>query len=83
MPASTKSRLVLIVMPDLIGHLLKFTKKIYILDMANESNDIKNLDLDALIGNMSSINSEDYWFTKVSNIEEHDETAEPKQNKTN
>ena len=83
MPASTKSRLVLIVMPDLIGHLLKFTKKIYILDMANENNDIKNLDLDALIGNMSSINSEDYWFTKVSNIEEHDETAEPKQNKTN
>ena len=70
-------------MPDLIGHLLKFTKKIYILDMANENNDIKNLDLDALIGNMSSINSEDYWFTKVSNIEEHDETAEPKQNKTN
>ena len=51
--------------------------------MANENNDIKNLDLDALIGNMSSINSEDYWFTKVSNIEEHDETAEPKQNKTN
>ena len=70
-------------MPDLIGHLLKSTKKIYILDMANENNDIKNLDLDALIGNMSSINSEDYWFTKVSNIEEHDETAEPKQNKTN
>ena len=68
-------------MPDLIGHLLKFTKKIYILDMANENNDIKNLDLDALIGNMSSINSEDYWFTKVSNIEEHDETAEPKQDK--
>jgi len=66
-------------MPDLIGHLLKFTKKIYILDMANENNDIKNLDLDALIGNMSSINSEDYWFTKVSNIEEHDETAAPKQ----
>ena len=65
----------------MIGHLLKFTKKIYILDMANENNDIKNLDLDALIGNMSSINSEDYWFTKVSNIEEHDETAEPKQDK--
>jgi hypothetical protein len=49
--------------------------------MANEKDDIKNLDLDALIGNMSSINSEDYWFTKVSNIEEHDETAEPKQDK--
>ena len=65
----------------MIGHLLKFAKKIYILDMANENNDIKNLDLDALIGNMSSINSEDYWFTKVSNIEEHDETAEPKQDK--
>ena len=47
--------------------------------MPNENNDIQNLDLDALIGNMSSINSEDYWFTKVSNIEEHDETAEPKQ----
>ena len=47
--------------------------------MANENNDIKNLDLDALIGNMSSINSEDYWFTKVSKIEEHDETAELKQ----
>ena len=65
----------------MIRHLLKFAKKIYILDMANENNDIKNLDLDALIGNMSSINSEDYWFTKVSNIEEHDETAEPKQDK--
>jgi len=49
--------------------------------MANENDDIKNLDLDALIGNMSSINSEDYWFTKVSNIEEHDETAEQKQDK--
>ena len=48
--------------------------------MPNENNDIKNLDLDALIGNMSSINSEDYWFTKVSKIEEHDETAEPKPN---
>ena len=47
--------------------------------MANENNDIKNLDLDALIGNMSSINSEDYWFTKVSKIEEHYKTAEPKQ----
>jgi len=68
-------------MTGMIRHLLKFAKKIYILDMANENNDIKNLDLDALIGNMSSINSEDYWFTKVSNIEEHDETAEPKQDK--
>ena len=47
--------------------------------MPNENNDIKNLDLDALIGNMSSINSEDYWFTKVSKIAEHDETAAPKQ----
>ena len=55
------------------------SRKIYILYMANENNDIKNLDLDQLIGNMSSINSEDYWFTKVSKIEEHDETAEPKQ----
>jgi len=51
----------------------------YIHYMPNENNDIKNLDLDQLIGNMSSINSEDYWFTKVSQIEEHDETAEPKQ----
>ena len=50
----------------------------YILDMPNENNDIKNLDLDQLIGNMSSINSEDYWFTKVSKIEEHDETAPQK-----
>ncbi|MBR3072682.1 hypothetical protein [Fibrobacter sp.] len=50
--------------------------------MANENNDIKNLDLDALIGNMSSINSEDYWFTKVSQIEEHDETESSKQDKT-
>ena len=56
-----------------------FSNDFYIHYMANENNDIKNLDLDALIGNMSSINSEDYWFTKVSNIEEHDETAEPKQ----
>ena len=51
--------------------------------MPNENTDIKNLDLDALIGNMSSINSEDYWFTKVSKIEEHDETTEPKQDKPN
>jgi hypothetical protein len=43
--------------------------------MPNENNDLKNIDLDALIGNMSSINSEDYWFTKVSKIEEHDEKA--------
>ena len=48
---------------------------IYILHMPNENNDLKNIDLDALIGNMSSINSEDYWFTKVSQIEEHDEKA--------
>ena len=43
--------------------------------MPNENNDLKNIDLNALIGNMSSINSEDYWFTKVSQIEEHDEKA--------
>ena len=49
--------------------------KIYILGMPNENDDLKNIDLDALIGNMSSINSEDYWFTKVSKIEEHDEKA--------
>ena len=52
-----------------------FCQIIYILHMPNENNDLKNIDLDALIGNMSSINSEDYWFTKVSQIEEHDEKA--------
>ena len=46
--------------------------------MPNKNNDIQNLDLDQLIGNMSSINSEDYWFTKVSKIEKHDETAPQK-----
>ena len=49
--------------------------------MPNENNDIQNLDLDALIGNMSSINSEDYWFTKVSKIEEHNETVNPEPSK--
>ncbi len=43
--------------------------------MPNENNNLKDIDLDALVGNMSSINSEDYWFTKVSQIEEHDEKA--------
>ncbi len=52
-----------------------FCQIIYILHMPNENNDLKNIDLDALIGNMSSINSEDYWFTKVFQIEEHDEKA--------
>ena len=52
-----------------------FCQIIYILHMPNENNDLKNIDLEALIGNMSSINSEDYWFTKVSKIEEHEETA--------
>jgi len=42
--------------------------------MANEK---EELDLDAIINNMSSINSEDYWFTKVSNVEEHDASANP------
>lgn len=56
-----------------------FCQIIYILHMPNENNDLKNIDLDALIGNMSSINSEDYWFTKVSQIEEHDEKAPDKQ----
>jgi hypothetical protein len=46
--------------------------------MPNENNNLKDIDLDALIGNMSSINSEDYWFTKVSQIEEHDESAPQK-----
>ena len=48
---------------------------LYIQDMPNEKNDLSNIDLDALVNNMSSINSEDYWFTKVSQIEEHDEKA--------
>ena len=47
--------------------------------MPNENNDLNNIDLDALVNNMSSINSEDYWFTKVSKIEEHDEKAPKKQ----
>ncbi len=38
-------------------------------------NENENLDLDAVINNMSSINSEDYWFKKVSQFEEHDEFA--------
>lgn len=42
--------------------------------MPNE-NENQELDLDAIINNMSSINSEDYWFKKVSQIEEHDETV--------
>lgn len=52
-----------------------FCQIIYILHMPNENNDLKNIDLEALVSNMSSINSEDYWFTKVSQIEEHDEKA--------
>ena len=47
--------------------------------MPNEKNDLSNIDLDALVNNMSSINSEDYGFTKVSKIEEHDEKAPDKQ----
>lgn len=52
--------------------------------MPNENNDLSNIDLDALVNNMSSINSEDYWFTKVSKIEEHDESTseKPDSNKT-
>ena len=46
--------------------------------MSNENKDLSNIDLDALVNNMSSINSEDYWFTKVSQIEEHDEKAADK-----
>ncbi|MBQ3839015.1 MAG: hypothetical protein IKC23_03840 [Fibrobacter sp.] len=46
--------------------------------MPNENNDLSNIDLDALVNNMSSINSEDYWFTKVSKIEEHDESTSEK-----
>ncbi len=43
--------------------------------MPNEEKDLDSkIDLDAIINNMSSVNSEDYWFTKVSKIEEHDET---------
>ncbi|SHL09281.1 hypothetical protein SAMN05720468_11353 [Fibrobacter sp. UWEL] len=46
----------------------------YLQHMPNENNK-EELDLEAIINNMSSINSEDYWFTKVSNIEEHDEST--------
>lgn len=55
-----------------------FCQIIYILHMPNENNDLSNIDLDALVNNMSSINSEDYWFTKVSQIEEHDESTSEK-----
>jgi hypothetical protein len=51
---------------------------LYIQDMPNENNDLSNIDLDALVNNMSSINSEDYWFTKVGKIEEHDESTSEK-----
>jgi len=51
---------------------------LYIQNMPNENNDLSNIDLDALVNNMSSINSEDYWFTKVSKIEEHDESTSEK-----
>ncbi len=68
----------MIVTPDLFRGGITFPIKIYILDMPNENSDIQNLDLDQLIDNMSSNNSEDYWFTKVSKIEEHDETAPQK-----
>ncbi len=33
----------------------------------------EEIDFEALINNMSSINSEDYWFKKISQFEEHDE----------
>lgn len=49
--------------------------------MPNENNE--ELDLDAIINNMSSINSEDYWFKKVSQFEEHDETVSPTDNTGN
>ena len=35
----------------------------------------EEIDFEALINNMSSINSEDYWFKKISQFEEHDETV--------
>ncbi|MCF0222275.1 MAG: hypothetical protein HUK19_08280 [Fibrobacter sp.] len=44
--------------------------------MADENKN-EEIDLDAIINNMSSINSEDYWFTKVSKIEEHDVQEDP------
>ena len=47
----------------------------YILHMPNENQPPEEIDLDAIINNMSSINSEDYWFKKVSQFEEHDETV--------
>lgn len=43
--------------------------------MPNENQNPEEIDLDAIINNMSSINSEDYWFKKVSQFEEHDETV--------
>ena len=43
--------------------------------MPNEDKNLDSqIDLDAIINNMSSVNSEDYWFTKVSKIDEHDGT---------
>lgn len=35
------------------------------MNMPNE-----NTDLDSILAQMSSINSEDYWFKKVSNVED-------------
>ena len=55
----------------------------YILDMPNENQTPEEIDLDAIINNMSSINSEDYWFKKVSQFEEHDETVPGADQKSN
>ncbi|MCQ2098114.1 MAG: hypothetical protein MJY87_09275 [Fibrobacter sp.] len=51
--------------------------------MPNENQNNEELDLDAIINNMSSINSEDYWFKKVSKFEEHDETVPGADQKSN
>lgn len=42
--------------------------------MSNETPK-EEVDFEALINNMSSINSEDYWFKKISQFEEHDENV--------
>lgn len=40
-----------------------------------QNNDI---DLDSILGNMSSINSEDYWFKKVSDVTDEESKADSK-----
>ncbi len=47
---------------------------IIFIDMTEEPKK-EEMNFEAFINNMSSINSEDYWFKKVSHFEEHDETV--------